>query len=85
MPSFKSRNNYDKHKSTKKAIRYRFTDPNYRKSLNLKIGNTITYTDGCMSILARREGTLGCLIHKSPKFYFNVSLFVRLTTLGTFD
>ena len=32
---------------------------------------------------AGREGTLGCLLDKSPKFYNNVSLFVALTTLGT--
>ena len=32
----------------------------------------------------RREGTLGCLLHFSPKFYNNVFLFVSLTTLGAF-
>ena len=31
-----------------------------------------------------REGTLGCLFQKFPKFYHNVFLFVCLTTLGTF-
>ena len=30
-----------------------------------------------------RGGTIGCLINKSPKFYINGFLFVRLTTLGT--
>ena len=28
--------------------------------------------------------TLGCYLHQSPKFYNYVSLFVGLTTLGTF-
>ena len=32
----------------------------------------------------RREGTLGCLLHKYPKFYNNDFLFVDLTTLGTY-
>ena len=31
-----------------------------------------------------REGALGCLLHKSPKFYSNVFVFVDLTTFGTF-
>ena len=31
-----------------------------------------------------REGTLGCLLYQSLKFYNNVFLFVGLTTLGTF-
>ena len=31
----------------------------------------------------RREGTLGCLLHKYPKFYNNDFLFVDLTTLRT--
>ena len=31
-----------------------------------------------------REGTLICLLHLSPKFYYNVFLFVGLTTLETF-
>ena len=31
-----------------------------------------------------REGTMGYLFHKSPKFYINVFLFVGLTTLETF-
>ena len=30
-----------------------------------------------------REGTMGCLLHKYPKFYNNVFIFVGLTTLGT--
>ena len=29
-----------------------------------------------------RKGTIGCLLHQSPKFYNNVFLFVGLTTLG---
>ena len=37
------------------------------------------------SLCKRREGgTLGCLLHKSPKFYNNVLLFVGSTTVGTF-
>ena len=32
---------------------------------------------------AEREGTMGYLLHQSPKFYDNVFLFVRLTFLGT--
>ena len=31
-----------------------------------------------------RKEALGCLLHKSPKFYINVFLFVCFTTLGTF-
>ena len=30
-----------------------------------------------------KDGTMGCLLHWSPKFYNNVFLFVGLTTLGT--
>ena len=30
-----------------------------------------------------REGTLGYLLHQSPKFYINVFMFVGLTFLGT--
>ena len=33
--------------------------------------------------LPEREGTLGRLLHQSPKFYDNVFLFVCLTTLET--
>ena len=29
-----------------------------------------------------RGGTMGCLLHKSSKFYNNIFLFVGLTTLG---
>ena len=32
-----------------------------------------------------REGTSGCLLHLSPKFYYVVFLFFVLTTLGTFN
>ena len=31
-----------------------------------------------------REGTLGCLLNWSPKFYNNIFLFVGLTLFGTF-
>ena len=31
-----------------------------------------------------RQGTLGCLLHQSPKFFNNVFLFIGWTTLGTF-
>ena len=41
-------------------------------------------TVGLVNIQRGREGTLGGLLHQSPKFYNNVSLFVALTTLGTF-
>ena len=30
-----------------------------------------------------KEGTIGCLLHQSPKIYNNVFVFVDLTTLGT--
>ena len=36
------------------------------------------------NIITGIEGTLGCLLHKSQKFYINVFLFVGFTTLGTF-
>ena len=34
-------------------------------------------------ILSREGGDIGLLVHWSPKFYNNVSLFVALKTLGT--
>ena len=34
-------------------------------------------------VLSEREGTMGCLSLKSPKFYKTVFLFVGLSTLGT--
>ena len=50
---------------------------NYGRGLNLLsswMADTFT---------PEREGTLGCLLHQSPKFYINIFLFVGLTTLGT--
>ena len=38
-----------------------------------------------MPNLSEREGTMECLIHRSPNYCNNVFLFVGLTTLGTFD
>ena len=32
-----------------------------------------------------REGTMGCLLHKYPKFYNTVFFFVGLTTLGNIE
>ena len=32
----------------------------------------------------QKKGTMCCLLHKSPKFFNNLFLFVVLTTLGTF-
>ena len=36
-----------------------------------------------ISKLSGSEGTLGCLLHQSPKFYYNFFFFVGLTILGT--
>ena len=36
-----------------------------------------------LKVKAKREGTMGCLLHQSPKFYNNVFLFISFTTLGT--
>ena len=42
----------------------------------------------CMPIMylePEKEGTMGYLLHKSPKFYYNVFLFIGLNTLGTLN
>ena len=38
----------------------------------------------CLSVSPGGEGTLGSLLHQSPRFFNNVFLFVCLTTLITF-
>ena len=48
--------------------------------INKRINST-SITTICTS---GREGTIGCLLHKSPKFYNIVFLFVGLRTLETF-
>ena len=45
--------------------------------------NTYMYSSDNFSIKDQREGTMGCLLHWSPRFYSNVFLLVGLTTLGT--
>ena len=35
------------------------------------------------AIFTQREGTMGCLLHKSQKFYNNVFVFVSFTSLVT--
>ena len=49
-------------------------------TLFLQVGIKFTYQN--MDYWTGREGTMGCLLQKSPKFYNNVFLFVFL--LGTF-
>ena len=39
-------------------------------------------TRPCYRVFLGREGTMGYLLHKSPKFYNDVFLFVTLTTFG---
>ena len=43
------------------------------------------YINKGMTTKRRRERTLGCWLHKSPKFFNNLFLFVCLTTLGNWN
>ena len=43
------------------------------------------YADVITYIGTEREGTIGCKLHKFPKFYNNHFLFVDLIILGTFN
>ena len=49
------------------------------------IGFQVTYGLALAVYISRREGTIGCLLHKSPKSYNKVFLFVGYSTLVNFD
>ena len=55
-----------------------------RQTNHQHLNQVISRREGSLGFNSGREGTLGCLLHQSKKFYDNVFLFVSLKTFGTF-
>ena len=70
--------------TVKVIVNHKVSSPRGRKKIIL--GNFFVskncFNKGNIS-LPGREGSLGCLLHQTPKFNNNVFLFNSLTTLGT--